>query len=533
MSAETPARPGRRWVIVAQTQLPILATFALLGAVTVGLDVRPAVPLLAIIGYALVAAATGVVLVAPFGRSSFARQALIAVVDLLAAVCIALALYEHVHAIAALSAFPAMWLAIMGGRIGTIVALVGVYIAALAPLLLARDAVTPGDWASGLLIAIVIPVGVIVTRLLVATNRTVQNLLLDAQVRVATNDKQIERLGAVLQSYAESADIGLIVFDENGHSLITNSRSRDFARLAQYDPSTGDAEHIYTADRVTPVPAELQPIGRVLRGEAIDGELFWIGRPGRQRALIATGLPLRSQNGTDLGTMFIAHDITGQLRRGREREDALSTLSHELRTPLNAIIGYADLLASDPLPDVSRSRVEVISRNADRLLTLSHRFLDDLQGPRELDLVDIDLAAAIADAADPRTLPELAERRVTVSVPADLHVHADRAGLLAILGNLVSNAVKYSHPGDEVRITADADADGVRTTVFNTGSRLERHDLERVFDRYYRAEHARETAIPGTGIGLAVSRAVAGAHGGTLTAEDTAEGASFTLRLPA
>jgi signal transduction histidine kinase len=522
-----------RLYLFIQTQSAIVATFVLLAAVAAMLGVMPEQPLLAIVGYLLVAAATVASLALPFERWPFSRQSAIAGADLAASIFLALSMYNDVRAIAALSAFPAVWLATIGGRWGAAAGLAGVYVAILAPPLLTQVALTSANWASVLLFAIVIPVFVVVARILVETNRHFQALLNDARERESVSGKQIERLGTVLRTYAETADIGVVVLDENRRALITNGRSRAFAEIAELDPSTGICAHMYAADRVTAVPAADQALQRAIRGEAVEGELLWIGPPGNQLALISTALRLNASDGSNLGTMIVAQDITDQLRRGREREDALATLSHELRAPLNAIIGYADLLLAEPLPVQSRTHVDVIARNADRLLALSNRFLDGLHSSARLEMTDVPLRSVVEEVIDPYALPGLARRKVTVDIEQDAVVRSDRAALVAILGNLVSNAVKYSHEGDEVRVIVVARPEAVLFTVANTGSHIDRRDLERVFDRFYRTPAARESAVAGTGIGLAVSRALAAALGGSLTADEVADGASFTLRLPA
>lgn len=532
MASDSTSAWRARLYLFVQTQSAIVATFVLLAVVAAILGVMPEQPLLTIIGYLLVAVATLISLALPFERWPFSRQSAIAGADLVAAILLALSMYNDVRAIAALAAFPAVWLATIGGRWGAAAGLVGVYIAILAPPALTQVALTSANWASVLLFAIVIPVFVVVARILVGTNRHFQALLSDARERESASGKQIERLGAVLRSYAETADIGVVVLDENRRALITNRRSRAFAELAELAPSTGICAHMYAADRVTPVAAADQALLRAIRGEPVEGELLWIGPPGNQVALISTARRLKATDGSSLGTMIVAQDITDQLRRGREREDALATLSHELRAPLNAIIGYADLLLSEPLPAQSRAHVDVIARNADRLLALSNRFLDGLHSSARLEMMDIPLRSVVDEVVDPCALPELASRTVTVDVEKDATVRSDRAALVAILGNLVSNAVKYSHAGDEVRVVAGVGPESVWFTVANTGSHLDRRDLERVFDRFYRTSAARESAVPGTGIGLAVSRTLAAALGGSLTADEVAEGASFTLRLP-
>lgn len=533
MASDSASAFRARMRMFLQTQSPILATFVLLAVVAATLEIAPEQPLLALLGYLIVGAATVAFLALPFERWSASWQSAVAAADLVGAVCVALAAYNEVRAVSALAVFPAVWLAVMGGRRGAAAGLLGLYVAILAPPLLTQRTLTVTNWASVLLFAIVFPVFVVVGRLLVELNRQVKSLLTDARAREDESGKEIELLGAVLQSYAETADIGLVVLDERNRALVTNPRSRAFAELAGLDPTTGICTYMYAGDRVTPVPVADQALQRAIRGEAVDGELLWIGPPGSQLALISTGLRLTASDGSCLGTMLVAQDITDQLRRGREREDALATLSHELRAPLNAVIGYAELLLSEPLPVQSRAHVEVIARNADRLLGLSNRFLDGLHSAARLEMTDVSLRSIVSEVVDPYALPELAQREITISIEQDAIVRSDRAALVAILGNLLSNAVKYSGVGDEVRVTVRSGAEGVSLAVFNTGSRIDRRDLERVFDRFYRTPAARESIVPGTGIGLAVSRSLAAALGGSLTADDVADGASFTLRLPA
>ncbi len=214
--------------------------------------------------------------------------------------------------------------------------------------------------------------------------------------------------------------------------------------------------------------------------------------------------------------------------------EALSRASHELRTPLNAILGFGQLLALDPLSDVQRHSVEQIIAGGRHLLSLVEDLLD-LSDVRELSIGPVELAEEIAHAVA-LCRPLAAERSLTVDVetlqPA-LIAHADPRRLKQILLNLISNAIKYNRPGGSLtlRVRPDGD-DRVSIEVSDTGRGLTEAELARLFVPFERLDAARR-GIEGNGLGLALSRTLAEAMGGTIAVASTpGEGSVFTLRLP-
>jgi two-component system sensor histidine kinase KdpD len=122
--------------------------------------------------------------------------------------------------------------------------------------------------------------------------------------------------------------------------------------------------------------------------------------------------------------------------------------------------------------------------------------------------------------------------RLKVDLPADLPMlHVDPSLFERVLCNVLENAVKYTPAGSPVRIGAMASGDVVRIFVDDAGPGLPRHKEEAIFDMFERGR--KESALPGVGLGLAICRAIVGAHGGTITGETRAEGgARFTIELP-
>jgi PAS domain S-box-containing protein len=242
----------------------------------------------------------------------------------------------------------------------------------------------------------------------------------------------------------------------------------------------------------------------------------------------------------------------------RAKTEFLSTVSHELRTPLNAVLGFAQLLEHAGLGG-SRERawVQQIIASGRHLLALMDDILDlsGVQSGRlRLAIEDVALAPLVqqawamldaqARAQKVRLFDEvalqqaIATRSAGAAAAPALQVRADRRRLLQVLSNLLSNAIKYNRPGGSVRVAAqtgpgDAGDASVTLEVADTGAGLTPDQLARLFRPFERLD-AQRGAIPGTGLGLAVSRGLAEAMGGTLTVRSVpGEGSVFVLKLPA
>lgn len=219
----------------------------------------------------------------------------------------------------------------------------------------------------------------------------------------------------------------------------------------------------------------------------------------------------------------------------RQRQDFLSTTSHELRTPVTIIAGYTELLGEIDLPSEARPWVDAIHRNTGRLAGM----LDDLlsfsrtqaERPRPTDIAATDLVTTVVsrhvEVASARDLA------VTVGAIGDLGVIADRDDAIRALGNLVSNAVKFTPDGGRVHIEATDVAGDVMITVSDTGPGISPDALGQVFDPFYRGEQSEVRAMPGTGLGLPIARMLARRNGGeVMLVSLPGHGTKATLLLP-
>lgn len=225
----------------------------------------------------------------------------------------------------------------------------------------------------------------------------------------------------------------------------------------------------------------------------------------------------------------------------RAKDELISTVSHELRTPLTSVRGYLELLdAGDlgPLSAHSARAVRIMTRNVERLDTLVENLLQlSAQGAAPaLDLHPVDLRAVVAECHS-SLAPQLASNGLVLSVTAtpDLRpVLGDRGLVEQVLLNLLSNAVKFTPAGGRVSVDLANAGAGVVLTVTDTGVGIPEDELESVFSRFFRSTLSVASGIPGTGLGLAVTKSIIELHGGRVGVMSTVEvGTAVRVELPA
>jgi signal transduction histidine kinase len=233
--------------------------------------------------------------------------------------------------------------------------------------------------------------------------------------------------------------------------------------------------------------------------------------------------------------------LTEQNDRLREadrlKDEFVALISHDLRTPLTSITGYVELALEDELADDVRGYLQVVARNADRLLALVNDllFVARLQaGELSLEPDDIELAEVVREAVHAME-PRAAAKRITLTCALDAvpSVHADRGRVQQVLDNLVSNALKFTPEGGTVHVSLARNSGSVQIEVTDSGIGIGAQDQRRLFERFFRAESAVERQLPGTGLGLYISRVIAEAHQGSITVEsELGRGSTFRMELP-
>jgi len=222
---------------------------------------------------------------------------------------------------------------------------------------------------------------------------------------------------------------------------------------------------------------------------------------------------------------------------GRLKDEFVASVSHELRTPLTSILGYLDLLRDQDLGTEDGAFLDVVARNADRLLRLVSDLLlvAEVEGGRlSLSVRDIDLGALAAECVE-AAKPGADARRISLALDrqAPVRLAGDPLRLAQMMDNVVSNAIKFTPPDGTITVTTGArDGHGV-FRVADTGPGIPPSEQLHLFDPFFRAQAAVSEGVTGTGLGLTITKAIVDAHRGSITVESApGAGTTFHIELP-
>jgi signal transduction histidine kinase len=248
-------------------------------------------------------------------------------------------------------------------------------------------------------------------------------------------------------------------------------------------------------------------------------------------------VPVRSQD--ELGALADSFNrMSADLARANEaRRQMTADIAHDLRTPLSVIAGYTEGLRDGVLPPTPKT-FETMHVEAEHL----RRLIEDL---RTLSLADAGELALMRQPTLPQELldrtaaahlPHARQRAVSLEVtaPHDLPpVQVDPERMTQVLGNLVSNALRYTPAQGRIILSAGRQNGEVLLMVRDTGAGITPESLPRIFDRFYRSDQARQVAEGESGLGLAIAKSLVELHGGRIWVESIPEqGTTFTIALP-
>lgn len=272
---------------------------------------------------------------------------------------------------------------------------------------------------------------------------------------------------------------------------------------------------------------------------------------------LVTAAPLWGPRGEFKGSVHVARDITDRIRTeealrearaqadeaNRAKSRFLSMMSHELRTPLNGILGFADLMllqGRESLEDRNKNYLANIRSSGKHLLALINDLLDVAKIDAErMELSWEDFPTVEAAYAARETVASRAEQKHIDIVVAEASgtpwLRADRRLTHQLLLNLLSNAVKFSPKGASVAIEIQEveTTDQVRIAVSDEGPGIGRENRDLIFSEFYQVDQQRDSALGGTGLGLALCRRIANLHGGRIGVDsEPGQGSCFWVELP-
>lgn len=349
------------------------------------------------------------------------------------------------------------------------------------------------------------------------------------------NPEELERRAA--GSMLQPADLlwnGLLLFESSGVPLYSNTASWVLLGIAPPSDNrtiAADTLPIQVRGEVAKMLSESGPQRSVLHIEREIG--------GKIEATIRVTLK-RTNTGGDAFVLGLVEDVTKQKTADAARNAFVEQAAHELRTPLtNVRLFVEEILDLDASDIAGRTKaINVIGQEVARL----ERIISDMlriseieSGAMRLSLGEVRLAPLFADLESEFSL-QAKEHDLALSFalpPKWPVVYADRDKVVLALHNLIGNALKYTPKGGEVSVAVETDDRTVSVSVRDTGIGIRPDEVDRVFERFYRAKDERVSGITGTGLGLPLAREVVRLHGGDITVRSVVnEGSTFTLTIP-
>jgi two-component system, sensor histidine kinase and response regulator len=360
------------------------------------------------------------------------------------------------------------------------------------------------------------------------------------QSELAEQNVDLERLANVLTAVLDSTIDGILLSDAEGNMQLAN---RPLVRLTKemgmsYEGTIVDrllsvAHRVRDEDafRVTMEGLRTNP------DEATFDE-FEDSVTGRVYQGFTS--PVLDDRGGFIGRLWTLRDVTEQRELDRLKDDFVATVSHELRTPLTSIMGFLEMIREGEAGELNAEQkrfLAIVYRSSERL----QRLVGDLLFVARLDANGLQLQFGEAQldeiVRDTVESSGALARSRGVSLEAEYGsmppVSGDKERLSQLVGNLVSNALKFTPAGGSVVARTFVEGSRAVVEISDTGIGIPLGEQSRLFQRFFRSSTATEQAIPGTGLGLVISRAIAEAHGGTIGVTSApGEGTTFRVEIP-
>ncbi|MCM3572162.1 MULTISPECIES: two-component system histidine kinase PnpS [Mesobacillus] len=336
-----------------------------------------------------------------------------------------------------------------------------------------------------------------------------------------------------LTTLIENMGSGLILIDSRGYINLINKPYKEIFNVES-------AEYLY---KLYYEVIEHEEISHMVE------EIFMTEQKVRKQVVLPMeierrhfevyGVPIIGTNNVWKGILLVFHDITELKKLEQIRKDFVANVSHELKTPITSIKGFSETLLDGAMNDKAalEAFLEIILKESDRLQLLIQELLDlskiEQQGFR-LTIGEVDLIKEANEvieilkgkAAQKDILLKLGQSGDSAVIEGD----ADR--LKQVLINLVSNAITYTPNGGRVEITLSGQEDSVSVVVKDSGIGIEKSEITRIFERFYRVDRARSRNSGGTGLGLAIVKHIVEAHKGHIEVDSQiGKGTTFTIKL--
>jgi PAS domain S-box-containing protein len=377
--------------------------------------------------------------------------------------------------------------------------------------------------------------------------RTARTIAGQAAIAIKNTElfRQIQENHESLLAVLNSTEEGILMADPDGDIVLANHQLEDLIGISPddllqknlTDPGLGIAEllgfsHHLLSERLASMREDLPTFGTTVSYE-IQSPMY--------RALERTETPVVDATGNHIGWLMIIRDISNEIEITETRNRLTEMIVHDLRSPLTAILSSLKILGgleSEELENpMVKQALSVAQRSCDQMLGLVNSLLDIAKletGQILLTLDVLDFKTLCNDLIE-TYIPAANELGIMLSCDIEEEVpqyEGDEEKIRRVLLNLLDNALRFTPPGGQVRITSKCENEAIVISVSDTGPGIPSEYREKIFDRFVQVPGSTGRGL-GTGLGLSFAKLTVEAHGGEIWVEDNPEGGSiFLIKLP-
>ncbi|KAB2338803.1 cell wall metabolism sensor histidine kinase WalK [Cytobacillus depressus] len=344
-----------------------------------------------------------------------------------------------------------------------------------------------------------------------------------------TQEMQQDRLTALVENMGS----GLILIDSKGFISLMNRTYKEFFAINPADYLNNLYYEVIEIEEVVTLIEEIFMTEENVRKQMI------IFTGNKRRHFEVYGVPIIGTNDVWKGVLLVFHDITDLKKLEQMRKDFVANVSHELKTPITSIKGFSETLLDGAMEnkEALEAFLKIILQESDRLQMLVHDLLD----LSKIEQQNFNLSIEKYNIAD--TLHEVIailkqkaeEKEISITFKStndNILIEADADRLKQIFLNLINNAVTYTPNGGSVSISLSETDSNVLIKVRDTGIGIQKEEIPRIFERFYRVDRARSRNSGGTGLGLAIVKHLVEAHKGKVSVEsEEGVGTTFYIEL--
>ena len=321
---------------------------------------------------------------------------------------------------------------------------------------------------------------------------------------------------------------GIIAFNMLGEIILINPAAKKFLRISPEDNTFNDIFKKFEID---------------INMEKIIYLESWTSTEKRfqvdDRYVKVFFAPFKNEEDRPDGVIAVIQDITEHVKLDNMQKELVADVSHELKTPITSIMGYADTLLEGGYDDETQEKfLKVISSESRRmarlvtdLLTLSRYDSNKKKTQKEsFDLGDLVKRCQEKLAIQIKNKNHTVNCFVTADVPL---VYADKDDIERVVFNIMTNSIKYTPDGGEIKIYVGFVYNDAYIKIFDNGIGIPEEDLSRIFERFYRVDKARTREMGGTGLGLSIAKEILDKNGGSIDIKSkVGEGTEVVIRIP-